>query len=45
MPEALTTEAPVLTPPVEERKPLADSGAPAEAAVRAYVATLAGAQR
>jgi Tol biopolymer transport system component len=44
MPEALTSEAPVLTPPVEERKPLADSGAPA-AAVRAYVATLAGAQR
>jgi hypothetical protein len=45
LPEALKTAAPVLTPPVEERKPLAETGTPTEAAVRAYVAALAGAQR
>jgi hypothetical protein len=45
LPEALKTPAPVLTPPVEQREPLADAGAPTEAAVRAYVATMAGAQR
>jgi hypothetical protein len=45
LPEALKTTAPVLTPPVEERKPLAGFEGPAEAAVRAYVASLAGAQR
>jgi hypothetical protein len=41
LPEALKTPPPVLTPPAEQRAPIADFGLPREAAVRAYVATMA----
>ena len=45
LPEALKVPAPVLTPPAEQRAPLADAGLPTEEAVRAYVATMAGERR